>query len=53
MQVYNYLFGTRLGAPVQMFLNIGVGMVDLVKIPVDEYNKVKMAGKIKIIHKKF
>lgn len=36
-QVYNYLYGTRIGQPVQIVVNIGAGVVDLIKAPVDEY----------------
>jgi hypothetical protein len=41
MQVYNYLKGTRIGQPVQICLNIGAGVIDLIKTPVEEYNKVR------------
>eukprot|EP01114_Cavostelium_apophysatum_P008174 TRINITY_DN2049_c0_g1_i1.p1 TRINITY_DN2049_c0_g1~~TRINITY_DN2049_c0_g1_i1.p1 ORF type:complete len:1600 (+),score=467.39 TRINITY_DN2049_c0_g1_i1:193-4992(+) len=36
-QVYNYLYGTRIGQPVQIAVNIGSGVVDLIKAPADEY----------------
>jgi len=39
MQVYNYLYGTRIGQSVQIGLNIGSGVIDLIRIPVEEYNK--------------
>jgi hypothetical protein len=38
-QLYNYLYGTRIGQAVQISLNIGSGVVDLIKTPVEEYNK--------------
>lgn len=41
--------GTRIGQPVQMFINIGHGVVDLIKIPVSEYNKGGNVWKGKII----
>lgn len=38
-QVYNYLYGTRIGQPVQIVLKLGAGVIDLIKTPVDEYNR--------------
>jgi hypothetical protein len=38
-QVYNYLYGTRIGLPVQIVLKLGAGVIDLIKTPVDEYQK--------------
>ena len=38
-QIYNYLWGTRFGQPVQIGLNIGAGVIDLLKTPVSEYSK--------------
>ena len=37
--VYNIFKGTRIGQPVQICLNIGSGVIDLIKTPVEEYNK--------------
>ncbi len=37
--VLHYLSGTRIGQSVQIGLNIGYGVVDLIKTPVEEYNK--------------
>ncbi|PRP85451.1 hypothetical protein PROFUN_06820 [Planoprotostelium fungivorum] len=38
-EILNYLWGTRIGQPVQICLNIGNAMVDLIKTPVDEWNR--------------
>jgi hypothetical protein len=38
-QIYNYLYGTFIGQPVQIGVNIGSAVIDLVKTPMDEYNK--------------
>lgn len=38
-QFFNYFFGTRIGHSVSIALNIGEGVVDLVKIPIEEYQR--------------
>eukprot|EP01117_Protostelium_nocturnum_P005356 TRINITY_DN1949_c0_g3_i2.p1 TRINITY_DN1949_c0_g3~~TRINITY_DN1949_c0_g3_i2.p1 ORF type:complete len:1683 (-),score=671.18 TRINITY_DN1949_c0_g3_i2:114-5162(-) len=37
--IFNYLWGTRIGQPVQICLNIGTAVVDLIKTPVEEYQR--------------
>jgi hypothetical protein len=38
-QIYNYLYGTRIGQSVQIGINIGSGVVDLIRTPIEEYHK--------------
>lgn len=36
-QISNYLYGTRIATPVQIGINLGSGVIDLVRIPIEQY----------------